>query len=382
MHVSLILFLLQGILGKVDQRGGSSLMSRIESTLRSQQNTTAIRRILASDCGEIFERRISRASNFTLFLPSDQAFGSLVGLIRSGAIRISCRGRGPRRESNAQSRRCARNPFISFATENRGSLASLVACIPQVLDYHLVPDNMFLVSNGTGSQNSSSAYSLGSLGLNNATVLQTALNSTAFVNLNGTGQVLIVNATDQGNFVNFGVGPPARIVAPNLNVTNSSTNATVGIVQLVDSLLIPPFPLNVTLKIANLTAFGQSVNNTGVLDMAGITVFAPVDAAAANATIDAAHYIIQNDVIYANASLSIANVTNMANETLVITANNNQFTYGNATVIHPNIPISNGVLHIVDSLVSAAKAGSGQNQGAETSTGGEGQAPATATADS
>jgi hypothetical protein len=346
------------------------MVMMIQSALRNQSanNTLVIQKLLQSaDCLQPFpfSNNSNSSSNFTLFLPTDQAFGSLAWLLRSGAISIPC--------NQTSSSQCTSNPFIALTTENRGSLSALIACSSDILRYHLVPNNTFTVGGGGTSGSNGSTNSSSSNG--NVTVLMTALNSTAFVSLNGTGQVLIVNNTQSGqSYVNYGYGRPARIVqsdifvgssndtssASTISSSDNSTNTSGGVIQLIDTILLPPLPLNVTLQVANLTDFAAALNSTssdGSMsnnnnNMTGITVFAPInsshDTATANSnsntSIDPSQYIIPNQVFYINGTIAQQNITNASNQTIQFS----QSQYGSANIIYPNIPIAEGVLHIID----------------------------------
>lgn len=347
--------------GQNSNSNNNNILQQIRSTLQSQSrnNTFAIRQILAqSNCGQILQQQLQQQNqNYTIFLPIDQAFGTLGPLVRSGAFRVNCR--------DQQQQQCQSNPFISLATQNRGSLSSLMSCIPDILRYHLVLNNT-LNSTSSSSTNSSNPFS-------NITILETALNSTVFVNLNGTGQVLVANATQNGTLIQFGYQRPVRVVGPVLTINgnnsnsgnsgnSSSYNTSSGTIHLIDGVLIPPFPLNVTLQIANLTDFArayQNNNNTSSNQtMSGMTVFAPLQSQSNNTNgnnnitdIDVNRYIIPNQVLYANSTIQSTNLTNAINETIQLQLTQDGLTYGNAPVIFANVPIAEGVLHILNSTL-------------------------------
>lgn len=86
----------------------------------------------------------------------------------------------------------------------------------------------------------------------------------------------------------------------------------------------------------------------------GITVFAPLESLfQGNQTqIDLGGYVV-NQTIYNNGSLNAsAPFTSLNGTPLSITSDSNYtMRVGNATVLESNILLSNGVLHIIDSLL-------------------------------
>ena len=347
---------------------GGGVLQQIRSTLQSRanNNTFAIQRVLSTNCGQFIQRAIQQQqqqqqqSNYTIFLPTDQAFGSLSPLIRSGAFMINCRSQQQQQDQNNTA--CQSNPFIQLATQNRGSLSSLIACVPELLKYQIVPNNTLLFA----SQQSGQSNATSNNPFSNINVVETALNSTAFVNMNGTAQVLVFNSTNNGTFVTHGYGRPARIVGPAIDITaegnrSSQYNMTRGTIMLVDSVLIPPFPLNVTLQMYNLTDFANSISNNNTNNStAGITVFAPLNSTSDGNTTDVNRYIIPDQVLYANSTTPTQlNVTNANNETvpLQLDSASGQLMYGNVTVVVANIPVAEGVLHILNSTLPASTGG-------------------------
>lgn len=383
------------------------------------------RAVLSSPCGRQFLTRYQSILNSTqqrpqqsqpaVFVPVDESFGSLGQLVRTGIFRLDCTG----------GESCTANPFVPIITEGRQRASSIVSCLPDLLAYHLVPNmtvslNQTSASGGNGGNQTVSGQQQQQPPQQgqqwNVTVLETALNSTGLVQLSQNGsipQVVLLNSTDNSYWLDFGYGRRggARILKPNIQQQGplqqqQPQNQNTIQVHLIDTVLIPPLPLNITLQLANLTEFAsalnQTLNSTGGSQgrgfgfgrlgrfanqqqqpqsnntLAGITVFAPLNSAFQQnqTSFNATRYIIPNQVLYANQTLFSAgslNVTNAANETIPITvgsSSRNQtnqtsqevdltaqqqqqqnITFGNATVVYPNILIAEGVLHIIDNLI-------------------------------
>lgn len=242
----------------------------------------------------------------------------------------------------------------------------------------------------------------------NVTVVETLLNDTRFVNLpQNQSQVLILNQTDSGYFIRHGAWPESRVRV------NESISGVNGIAYIVDGPLFPPMNLTRSLEMLNMTQFGNAVQQIsglqgggqqsqgqfrqmvacqnpqgpaqrlqrsaqnqqkqlqnrfgfggvgasqgqqqqqGLDQMPGITVFAPLESVLQNnGSFNASGYIIPDQVIYNNGTLNQTSFQALDGSTLNITVGSN-FTMqvGNATVVEPNILLSNGVLHIIDSLL-------------------------------
>lgn len=241
----------------------------------------------------------------------------------------------------------------------------------------------------------------------NVTVLETMLNDTRFVNLpQNSSQVLILNQTDSGFYLRHGAWPESKVRV------NESISGVNGIAYIIDGPLFPPMNLTRSLEMLNMTNFSNAVQQIsgqqqqqgnqsqgqfrqmaacqqgmaerlqnrqrqvqdrfrfggiggvgssqgqqqqqGLDQMQGITVFAPLESILQNGTnFNATAYIIPNQVIYNNGTLNQTSFQAMDGSTLNITVGSNYtMQVGNASVVESNILLSNGVLHIIDSIIS------------------------------
>ncbi|GAA6002995.1 fasciclin domain-containing protein [Rhodotorula paludigena] len=208
------------------------------------------------------------------------------------------------------------------------------------------------------------------------TILRSTLNSSDVVNLpGGVGQVAVLttNGSDSSN---------VTVLGATENVTSVATTQYQNfLVHVVPQLLTIPVSLSETAQAANLSSLTGALqqyapDTIGQLEStAGITVFAPVNSAFA-----AAQEVISslNDTAIANVLLnhvvtgevfysSDLEFDQSASDSSVISAGGTPLTFsmndtgvfvmsGNASarVTRTNIPISNGVVHLIDAVLANA----------------------------
>jgi uncharacterized surface protein with fasciclin (FAS1) repeats len=340
---------------------------------------------LRTYCGQAAQRALNnRTANMTVFLPSDKALAKYLDLnLTMGAASFNCSTQG----RNASSIASFCDPNVWPLQFKNVTVQEFSPCSPLVMRYHIVPDqrlNLTQTQNQTSSSSSSMSPSFIGLqrggqqqqsnptNLNtlNVTVLHTGLNDTRFVILpNNQSQVLILNQTNNGDYyLNHGFWPPAKILV------NETVHGVNGIIYLVDELLLPPMNVSRTLEGANLTAFMSSVNQSqqmlkNLTQMQGVTIFAPSDSViqGGSQTFNASAYIIPDVVLYNNGTMN--NTTNLtaldgsSHQVSFGGTGNYSMKFGSANVIQSNILMSNGVVHIIESLDQSQQQGEG-GQGA------------------
>ncbi|KAK9898774.1 FAS1 domain-containing protein [Cystobasidium minutum MCA 4210] len=168
--------------------------------------------------------------------------------------------------------------------------------------------------------------------------------------------------------------PRVRTAAQNVTVLGNTTYQNL-LVHVVNEVIMPPMNLTSTLSGANLTAL------TGALSMVSeelpmalsntprLTVFAPADSAFANisSTLQTlnqstimtvlANHIINGTVVYSTAIMNDTTAISAAGETFTFAMNNGTLTVMSgemamARVIRSDIPITNGVVHIIDQVLA------------------------------
>lgn len=220
----------------------------------------------------------------------------------------------------------------------------------------------------------------------NVSVLETALNSSVFVNFNTTGksnatgsvlddasqegmdqeyttqgQYLVANSTNNATFLNYGFSNPARVISAPLNASD-------GVAYFIDQFLIPPLPLNATLNLANQTYFlnnslassaDQANNFTNVTILVPLdSVFNSTENEGGNENINAANYILPM-IIYANETNANQTFTAMSNNILSLNLTSNfSVSFNDVPVAVPNVPFSGGVLHFLNSTLSVSSSSS------------------------
>ena len=355
----------------------------------------------------------SSSGNYTFFAPSDQAFRAIPGFPDFGPnFCDNCGGGGGNKPFSSgggglfsrifqsekeQPQQCSKGCNDTSLSLNATS-PQLMACLPQMLQYHLLNESLTFNATTFGFLNRSSY---------NLTVLPTLMNSSCLVNLGGknqgnetmgaTGasgtsgnyQVLVFNiSSSSGNDSSSGSTGLSGFNVTILHGINSPANVTVfdvassnGVLHVVDALLIPPAnmteTINATYSTSNSTSSNLN-NSTSALpsflnqtdlqmynNMSGITVFLPdlsgnissPSSSSSFASFNLTNYIFPS-LLYNNRSFEVIgnlsdgvffqqNLTNLNGENVTILfGRNNAMLFNGSRVTQSNILMKNGVLHV------------------------------------
>lgn len=311
----------------------------LEELVRTIGSLDIVRSFLSSNCSTCFNYALAGlGSNVTLFAPTDEAWNATFNMTGfTGFDQINCSG---------NQTDCAR-----LLSGNTTSLrpADIGPCLPLIAAYHV----------GAGSYREGGPN--GGV-MRNITVLPSAMNSTLYnpeMPLNMT-QYLVLNSTKNEVTIQGGGNSTAIVVAhhPALN----------GHLDLIDHVLLPPFYLNDTLTSLNFTQ-SQSNNatnaTTGPMNMTlspgNITVFVPDSMnltmkGGFGSLFNISSYIVPQ-VIYLNQTQPITyNLTTLNGDQLILDASGNStgIINGNVSITRANIPLVNGVLHLVNDTLAPA----------------------------
>jgi len=142
-----------------------------------------------------------------------------------------------------------------------------------------------------------------------------------------------------------------------------------GVVQVIDSLLVPPGNITITSTEYNYTSFEGALFAAKVLDTdlttPNLTIFAPANSAfqALGAAITVMtsdelakimdYHTLSNQVIYSTSFTNNTQFTTKegGNITISRTLNNGVFV-NSAQLLTPDIMIANGVLHVIDNVLN------------------------------
>jgi len=300
---------------------------------------------------------ITHVGNVTFFLPTNDAWEKTFNL--TGLNRL------PSKASNDTSM-C----YDLLTSGDPRSIPSdlLLPCLPALAMYHVAMGRW------------------GSLFLpetNNVTLVPSLLNTTLDTQPLPLPQVFVANATAHGTTIVSGGNRTAQVVASYGSIEG-------GQVYFIDNVLFPPLPLNNT-----ATALGFAYENlaSGTLNATGITAFVPLNVTrpnprvpgsnpsvtgpgtsnpldhsapldhgappATNSTIDAMPYVALGDPVFVTDNESTFNLTALDGSLIAlnVTADGVATVNGNLSVVQANIPLSNGVLHILDGALVSQPSG-------------------------
>jgi transforming growth factor-beta-induced protein len=160
----------------------------------------------------------------------------------------------------------------------------------------------------------------------------------------------------------------ATVITPNVIASN-------GVVHIIDTVLMPPFPATknivqlaqATPELSTLVTAVVAANLTGTLSSVGpFTVFAPTNSAFAKLPAGALATLLKpenkkqlTDVLLYHVVSGTVLASDLKNESiktveganLKVTITGTKVTINNATVITPNVIASNGVVHIIDTVL-------------------------------
>lgn len=191
---------------------------------------------------------------------------------------------------------------------------------------------------------------------------ETLSSDPVFVNLNGKGQSLFIEAdNDKGEFTIYFSNLAAHSVVLDIECSN-------GVVHIIDQVVtLPPVAsnalkyssLNVLLEAILLAGLQDAVNNT-----AGITIFAPTDVAFKNAGIDPNNVPVADlaNILKYHVVPAVAFTTDIEDGQQIATlqgttvtisnkAGTNKFGVNGANVVVANVLLKNGVAHFIDAVL-------------------------------
>jgi transforming growth factor-beta-induced protein len=140
-----------------------------------------------------------------------------------------------------------------------------------------------------------------------------------------------------------------------------------GVVQVIDSLLIPPSNLTDTLNSFNITSFEGAVYAADLVstftDTPNVTIFAPADSAfqslgpaIANMTSDELasilDYTILPQVVYSTGLKNGTKFLASQGENITVLHSGNNVYINSAQLLTSDILIANGVLHVIDNVLN------------------------------
>jgi transforming growth factor-beta-induced protein len=185
---------------------------------------------------------------------------------------------------------------------------------------------------------------------------------------NITGGLRVEILKQAGNVVALvgGQGSRSTLVQGDLPFTG-------GVVQIIDSLLVPPGNITVTSQEYNFTSFEGALYAADVLDKdsstANLTIFAPQNAAwqalgsaiTSMSSSDLAkimNFHTLNEVIYSTSFKNNTEFTTAEGGKLTVSrTGNNAIFINSAQLLAPDILIGNGVLHVIDNVLNPSSSG-------------------------
>jgi len=188
----------------------------------------------------------------------------------------------------------------------------------------------------------------------------TLLNDTAYANVTG-GQVVEVRVSDDEVIAISGF-------KNNVSVTEADIEFDNGIIHIIDGLLTLPPNVSTVAQEAGLSAFLGAVNSTDLTETVNttpdLTIFAPnndafqsISSALSNLTTEEAasilsYHVINGTVAY-SSTLSNGSVPTLGGDNVTITIIDGEVFVNRARVITADILLANGVLHVLDSVLSS-----------------------------
>jgi len=188
----------------------------------------------------------------------------------------------------------------------------------------------------------------------------TLLNDTAYANVTG-GQVVECRVSDGEVIAISGF-------KNNVSVTEADIAFDGGIIHIIDGLLTIPPNVSTVAQEAGLSAFLGAVNATNLTEAVNttpdLTIFAPNNAAfqdissvLSNLTTEEAAAILQyhviNGTVAYSSTLANGSVPTLGGDNVTITIIDGEVFVNRARVITADILLANGVLHVLDSVLSS-----------------------------
>jgi transforming growth factor-beta-induced protein len=186
---------------------------------------------------------------------------------------------------------------------------------------------------------------------------------------NITGGLRVEFVKQGGNVVALvgGQGSRSTLVKGDLPFTG-------GVVQIIDSLLVPPGNITITSQEYNFTSFEGALYAADVLDTdlttPNLTIFAPQNAAwqalgsaiTSMSSSDLAKimkfHTLSDQVVYSTSFTNNTVFTTVEGGKLTISrTGNNAIFINSAQLLAPDIMIGNGVLHVIDNVLNPSSSG-------------------------
>ncbi|KAI9056182.1 hypothetical protein LZ554_001110 [Drepanopeziza brunnea f. sp. 'monogermtubi'] len=196
--------------------------------------------------------------------------------------------------------------------------------------------------------------------------MPTLLTSTTWTNVSGGQNV--ENVKQAGDVVIFVSGQGSRAT-----LTQADLSFTGGVVQVIDSLLIPPTNLTSTTTSFNITSFQGALYQTSQLrnftDTPNYTIFAPANSAfqalgsaISNLTVEDLRsvidfHVLQNQVTFSTALKNGTTWPTKQGENLTVHRSGNNVYIGSAQLLTSDILLANGVLHVIDNVLNPQRPG-------------------------
>lgn len=297
-----------------------------------------------STCGALLNSTLSGISggNLTIFAPTDKAWFDTFDMTNfedfSG---LNCTD-----DYNSTIMDC-----YDIFSSNTSSIpiADLAQCLPMLSLYHISPQRFDNLSNYTGRANVtviSSALDIRKLILRHASEHNSTHGAMrSHIAAFNVPQVIVANTTSQESMLTGGAASNASII--------NTYQANDGRLYLINRVLTPPLPLNSTISALNLNNTQNSTEISSFSTRGNITVFYPVGLF--NETPDLASLTLPG-IFYLNMTNSTsANLTTFAGNPVFIEygGNTTALLNHNVSVVQPNIPLNNGVLHLVNGTIGA-----------------------------
>ncbi|KAE8450265.1 hypothetical protein EG329_006693 [Mollisiaceae sp. DMI_Dod_QoI] len=199
--------------------------------------------------------------------------------------------------------------------------------------------------------------------------LPTLLTSPEWTNV--TGGQRVENVKQAGDVVVFVSGQGSRST-----LTQADLMFTGGVVQVIDSLLIPPTALTNTTQAFNLTAFEGSLyesNQLSTFEAPNVTIFAPqndafqaLGPAISGMTSDELatvmdYHLLSNQVTFSTSMTNGSKWLTQQGENITVLHSGNNVYINSAQLLTSDILIANGVLHVIDNVLNPQGPGAQPN---------------------
>ncbi|TVY71346.1 Fasciclin-like arabinogalactan protein, partial [Lachnellula suecica] len=199
--------------------------------------------------------------------------------------------------------------------------------------------------------------------------IPTLLTNKAYSNVSGGQRVQ--NVKQAGNVVVFVSGQGSRST-----LTQADLAFNGGVVQVIDSLLIPPSNLTLTMNTFNITAMEGALFQADKFDefsnMANVTIFAPqndafqdLGPAIANLTVEelasVMDYHLVPQVVYSTGLTNGTKFLTQQGENITILHDGNNLYINSAQLLTADILCANGVIHMIDNVLNPQGPGAQPN---------------------